>query len=151
MKTFSYSWHYLAWFFLKWENFQIKVVEKIKIHILCSVMFVRKMCHLWHNIEKVWSQRPQMAIWHMRFACRMSKATCAQTHSRPLHPSPPPPIHRNMLYILVFHGSSGFVNAPQCYVIRTFPLFIFLMTARRSLVRYPRFLQRYVSNGFWPK
>jgi hypothetical protein len=31
MKTFSHLWQYLAEFFLEWEMFQIKAVEKIKI------------------------------------------------------------------------------------------------------------------------
>ena len=32
--------------------FQIKVVEKIKIHTLCSVIFFLKLCHAWDNVEK---------------------------------------------------------------------------------------------------
>jgi hypothetical protein len=40
MKTFSHLWQYIVEFFLESEMFQIKVVEKIKIHILCSVIFV---------------------------------------------------------------------------------------------------------------
>jgi len=32
--------------------FQTKVVEKIKSHILCSVIFLRKSCCLWDNVEK---------------------------------------------------------------------------------------------------
>jgi hypothetical protein len=42
MKTYTCLWQYLAEFFLEWEIFQIKVVEKIKIHILCSVSYFRK-------------------------------------------------------------------------------------------------------------
>jgi hypothetical protein len=30
--------------------FQIRVVEKIKIQLLCSVTFVRKACCLWYNV-----------------------------------------------------------------------------------------------------
>ena len=52
MKTFLHLWQYLADFFLEWEMFQIKVVEKIKTHILCSVTFFWKLCHLWDNVEK---------------------------------------------------------------------------------------------------
>jgi hypothetical protein len=36
-EDFSHLWQYLSDFFL--EMFQIKVVEKIKTHILCSVTF----------------------------------------------------------------------------------------------------------------
>jgi len=32
--------------------FQTEVVENIKRHILCSVTFFRKSCHLWDNGEK---------------------------------------------------------------------------------------------------
>jgi len=32
--------------------FQTKFVQKIKTHILCSVMFFRKSYHLWDNVEK---------------------------------------------------------------------------------------------------
>ena len=38
MKTCIYLL-YLAGVFSEWEMFQTKVVEKIEIHILCSVMF----------------------------------------------------------------------------------------------------------------
>jgi len=39
MKININFWSYLAQFFLEWEMFQIKVVEKIKIRILCSITF----------------------------------------------------------------------------------------------------------------
>ena len=53
MKTFSHLWKYLADLFLEWWVFQIKVVEKIKKHILCSVTFFpRKSFRLWDNVEK---------------------------------------------------------------------------------------------------
>ena len=39
MKMCSHLWQYLAEFILEWEMFQIKVVEKIKTHILFSVTF----------------------------------------------------------------------------------------------------------------
>ena len=52
MKTFIHFWWYLAQFFLEWEMFQTKVVEKIKTHILCPVTFFRKSCRLWDNLEK---------------------------------------------------------------------------------------------------
>jgi hypothetical protein len=52
MKMFSHLWHYGADFFLEWEVFQIKVIEKIKAHILCSVTFFLKSCRLCDNVEK---------------------------------------------------------------------------------------------------
>ena len=40
------------WILLKREMLQMKVVEKIKTHILCSVTFSRKLYLLWDNLEK---------------------------------------------------------------------------------------------------
>jgi hypothetical protein len=37
MKTCVHFWSYLSEFFLEWEMFQTKDVEKIKTHILCSI------------------------------------------------------------------------------------------------------------------
>jgi len=51
MKTNNFL-SYLAHFFLEWEIFQTKVVEKIKTHILFSVTVFRKSCRLWDNVEK---------------------------------------------------------------------------------------------------
>jgi hypothetical protein len=42
---------YLAQFFLEWNMFPTKVVEKIKTQILCAVIFF-KSCRLWENVEK---------------------------------------------------------------------------------------------------
>ena len=39
MKTSIHFLSYLAHFFLEWEMFQIKVIEKIKTYVLCSVTF----------------------------------------------------------------------------------------------------------------
>jgi len=70
---------HLAQFFLEWEMFQTKVVEKIKTHILCySVTFFffenRAVYEIiWKNI--VQQGTPQMIIWHMRVACWIPKAT----------------------------------------------------------------------------
>jgi hypothetical protein len=47
MMTFSHLWQYRAKSFLAWEMFQIKVVEKIKTHFLCSITF----CPLWYNVK----------------------------------------------------------------------------------------------------
>ena len=52
MKTDVHFWSYLAQFFLEWEMFQTKAVEKIKTHILGSVIFFLfgKWCLLWQNV-----------------------------------------------------------------------------------------------------
>jgi hypothetical protein len=51
MKTFSHLWQYLAEFFFECKTFQIKVVEKIKTHILHSVTFFRKSSRLGDKVE----------------------------------------------------------------------------------------------------
>jgi len=43
----------------------------------------------------------------MRFVCWVTKNTDA----------------RSEYVILFFHGNGGYANAPQCYVIRTLPVF----------------------------
>jgi len=52
MRIFVHMWSYLTDILLKWEIFQTKVVDKIKIHILYSVSSSRKSCKLWDNVEK---------------------------------------------------------------------------------------------------
>jgi hypothetical protein len=62
--------------------FQIKVVEKIKTHVLCSITFFPENRAvygiMWKNI--VQRGRQQMTIWRMRIVCRITKAT--DTHSQ---------------------------------------------------------------------
>jgi hypothetical protein len=43
--------HISTRFFLEREMLQTKVVERIKIHILWSVTFFKKSCHLWDDVE----------------------------------------------------------------------------------------------------
>jgi hypothetical protein len=52
IKTNIHFLSYLAHFFLEWEIFQTKVVEKIKKHILCSATFFSKIVSLWDDVEK---------------------------------------------------------------------------------------------------
>jgi hypothetical protein len=59
---------YLAYFFLEWDTFQTKVIEKFKTH-LCLVTFffeIRAFYEImWKNIVE---DRPQMTIWCMVIA-----------------------------------------------------------------------------------
>jgi hypothetical protein len=66
---------------------------------------------MWKNIVE-WG-RVQMAIWRMRTACCIAKAT--NTHSH------------NMQYLLLYHHNKGSVNAPQCYVTSTLSLLFILL------------------------
>jgi hypothetical protein len=73
---------YLAEFFLVQEIFQTKVVEKIKTHILCSLIFFffenRAVCEImWKNIIE--PRRPQMTIWRMRISSKITKATYSKS------------------------------------------------------------------------
>jgi len=52
---------------------------------------------------------PQMTVWRIRITFRIAKAT--NPHSQ--------------YVILLFHCNSGCRNTPQCYVIRTLPVFLF--------------------------
>jgi len=72
-------WSYLAQF-LEWEIFQKKDVEKIKTHVLCSLLFSRKFCRLWDNVDNIVEPgRSQTTIWRMHNADWIRKA--AITHS----------------------------------------------------------------------
>lgn len=63
---------------------------------------------------------------HVHFAYKLSKATrntdaCTRPCARaPTHTHTH--THRNIV-LLLLHGNSGIMNAPQCYVIRKLPLF----------------------------
>jgi len=56
--------------------FQAEVVEKEETHILCSIIFLKNRAIyeiMWKNTVK--PDRPQLAIWRMRFTCWIPKAT----------------------------------------------------------------------------
>jgi hypothetical protein len=74
----QYTFIYLAQFSLHWKIFHTGVVEKIKTHILCSIMSLfQKSCRLWDNVENdiVQPNGPQITIWRMRTACWICWAT----------------------------------------------------------------------------
>ena len=72
-KTNVHSWPYLFHFFLEWEMFQTKVVEK---HIFCWIFFF-EYCTVYEIMWKHILQpgRSQMTIWPMCIACWWIKAT----------------------------------------------------------------------------
>jgi hypothetical protein len=70
------------WIVLRMRNVSDKVVEKIKIRILCSITFFRKSYRLCDNVEKYCRARKDTdgnIIRRMRFAWWITKAT--DTHS----------------------------------------------------------------------
>jgi hypothetical protein len=79
MKTYVNLSQYLAEVFLNWEIFQTKLVEEIKINILCSVTFFLKLCHFLDNVAKYCTatQATDDNIIRSRitlFACRITEA-----------------------------------------------------------------------------
>jgi hypothetical protein len=77
MKSYVSLW-YVAEFFLEWEMFQTKVVEKIKTRVLCYATPPRKSYRLWDNVEKYCrADRPQMATQYC--ACVLTRATDTQS------------------------------------------------------------------------
>jgi hypothetical protein len=98
--------------------FQVKVVENIKTHILYSGTFFSTNRAIYEIMSKnvVEPERSQ-TIWHMRFACCISKAkrARARTHT-----------HRNMQCLLLFRCNNSFVNVHQCYVLCVLPVLFWL-------------------------
>ena len=87
MKTFLHLWQYLAEFFLEWEMFQVKVVEKIKTHIFIfsNFFFFRKSRRLWGSVWKYGRVRqaaPENKMLGREDAlCMKVTAAKIQTHS----------------------------------------------------------------------
>ena len=54
-QTYTNFQSYLTQFLLKWQIFKIKVVEKLKTHILFSItfFFLKKSCLLWDTVENL--------------------------------------------------------------------------------------------------
>jgi len=66
MTTNTHFWSYLPHFWLEWEMFQTKVVDKFKTYILYSVTYFEN-CALYEKRSKNTLEpgRPQMTIWRM--------------------------------------------------------------------------------------
>ena len=75
MKTFIHFWSHLAEFFLKWEIFRTKFVEKVVTYFMFSSFF-RKLCNLRDKVEK-YGRAGQTTdndmIRLMRFVCWIKK------------------------------------------------------------------------------
>ena len=86
MNTNIHFVSYLAHFFLEWEMFQTKVVEKIKINILCSVTFFSKIVPFNEKMWKIlyfgayhWWQYDPCSL-HARYL-RLQTQTHTHTHT----------------------------------------------------------------------
>jgi len=68
---------YVTEFFLEWQIFQTKIVEKVKTYVIFNNFFFRKWCHLCDNVEKYGTAKQAIddnMIELMFFACRVYKA-----------------------------------------------------------------------------
>jgi hypothetical protein len=77
MNTYIHVWKYLAEFFLEWEIFQTKVVQKIETHILCPITFHENRAVyeiMWKNMVERQASDDNITR-RMRFACWINKAT----------------------------------------------------------------------------
>jgi len=93
MKTLVLFW-YLTEFFLQWEMFQAKFVERNTTHVLCSISSFSENCAIyeiiWKNIEQPGRQATDdiiMNVAHM--LCMLDNwgkntGMCAHTHTHPL-------------------------------------------------------------------
>jgi len=115
MKTNMNFCSYFAQFFLEWEEFQTKFVDKIN-HALCSITFLwgGGVCAVCEIILKniVESGRPQMAVWRLRIACWVTGATDT---------------FRLCNSYGFFHSNNGCTNALHCYIMHTWPVLFNLL------------------------
>jgi hypothetical protein len=91
--------------------FQAKGVDKIRICILCSITFFKNSTIfeiMWKNIVEL--DRPQIAVWHMCFAYRITKTTNT---------------HLEYVLLIAFQLQQWLhKKVPHCYVIRTLPVLL---------------------------
>jgi len=71
------------WIFLEWDTLQTKVIEKIKTHIFCWIIFffsqIVPFMRQYENYGKAGKDKHDNIIQRMRIACWISRAT--GTHS----------------------------------------------------------------------
>jgi hypothetical protein len=98
------------WVLLRMRNVSDKRSrENQNTHILCSITSPLPPTESHAVNEIMWKNildpgRPQMTIWRMRFACRITKVT----HTLPI----------GNTYCFFTYGNSGYANAPQAYIYR---------------------------------
>jgi hypothetical protein len=91
--------NFLMNFFVEWEVFQIKVVEKVKTHF--DVEKYGRAKQATHN----------SIIQHTCFTYPVTKAT--NTHTQ------------NIKYLLLFHSNSDFASMSQCFIMHILLLMLF--------------------------
>jgi hypothetical protein len=122
MRTSVHLWSFLSQFFLEWEMFQLKLLEKINTQFLFN--FFRRSCHLWDTMVKYGTAgqaTDDNIIGHLCIACWITKATNS---------------HWEYVILIAFHYNNGWTNAPQYYIIRT----SHLLSIKRWSLRLLKFL-----------
>jgi hypothetical protein len=77
------------------------------------VLYMKTFSHVWQYLaEFILEWELFQMTWRTRVARWIRVHACTHAHT-----------HTHKYAILVFHSNSCFVNAPQCYIIRTLPLF----------------------------
>ena len=114
---------YLAQFLSEWKMFRIRFVEKIETHILFSITSFRKSYRLWDNCEKILLNGTSHR-WQYGACALRAGYLRLQTHTH------------NISYLLLIHCNNGCMKAPQCYVIRTLPvlLYVFPIPIKRTVL-----------------
>jgi hypothetical protein len=115
------------WILLTVRNVLNKSCSENKNTHLCSVTFFSESRAVYEIISKnmLEPERPQMAKWR-RVLCWISKATRSQGHASVCAPTPIYARTHTQKYVILslLHDNSGYVNAPQPYVIRILPVLI---------------------------
>jgi len=112
MKTNVHLWSYLPEFFLEWEIFRRKFVEKIETHLYSETFCENRALY-----DRMWKYVTARQTAHQNImlhrndmlGMRDEWGKNADTHSEYLIPSGS-------------YGNNGYANAPQCYLIRILPV-----------------------------
>jgi hypothetical protein len=99
------------------RHFQIKVVEKIKTHILCSATFSENRAVyeiMWKNIVRLEGATNDKTIRCVRIKCWISKAT--RTHA---HAQADAPLHTRMHATTLAHA-----HTQECVILIAFFFFL---------------------------
>jgi hypothetical protein len=121
--------------------FYTNVVQKNKTHILYPITFYRKSCRLWDNVKMWWSRRGRK--WQdggavhagvVRLHARMDTAALGHPHALPIPLSVFLCLSVSLslshththTHKYAFPHQQCFVNAPQCYVVRTLPVLLYI-------------------------
>ena len=116
--------------FIEWEIFQTKFVEKIKTHILCSVLFFfQNWCNLWDNVKNYGRARQARDDSIARGWITVATYT----------------------YILLFCGNNCFMNVPQCimFSIITGHTDVLIHLCTRLKIPSPYIAGSYIQNHTW--